>query len=343
MIHEAFTMKPFIRVALLFSLILSNQLVIAQNKRMERNPPPPAPDYRKPAHWSTLPNRTDEADQLPAGETAIPDEDKKIDVFYVYPTLYMSGNNWNADINNQRLNKRIDTKPVRYQASVFNAVGRVYTPRYRQAIIHAFNKTPRGDAALDFAYQDVKRAFQYFIEHYNQGRPFIIASHSQGTHHARRLLQEMIDTTALRERMVAAYVIGFAIYDSMYVNLKPCSSESETGCYITWASFKQGYRPVVTSLYGNVCVNPITWQAGKPSSEGQTGKGGLLLNFNRPYYNSVTARIEKNYLWVKARIPIIRSMTNLHIADYNLFWFDIRANAQQRVQQYFTKTAGAVK
>ena len=89
----------------------------------------------------------------------------------------------------------MDKKPVRYQASVFNRSCRVYAPRYRQAIVRVFKEESKdGKKALDLAYRDVKRAFQYYLDHYNQNRDFIIASHSQGTLHCTRLLKEMIDT-----------------------------------------------------------------------------------------------------------------------------------------------------
>ena len=54
--------------------------------------------------------------------------------------------------------------------------------------------------------EDVKAAFQYYLEHYNNGRPIIIASHSQGTTHAKRLLKEFFDGTALQHQLVAAYL-----------------------------------------------------------------------------------------------------------------------------------------
>ena len=62
--------------------------------------------------------------------------------------------------------------------------------------------------AYAFALQDVKRAFQYYIDHYNNGRPFILVGHSQGTFHLMPLLEQMIDQTPLKDRLVAAYAIG---------------------------------------------------------------------------------------------------------------------------------------
>ena len=222
---------------------------------------PVAPDYSKEAYWSALPFRTDKADALPYGETWMEDSLKKVDVFYIYPTLYGKGKTWCADVNDKHLNKRLDRLPVKFQASVFNKVGRVYAPRYRQGIIACFSDTTgNGEAALAFAYQDVKTAFEYYLKNYNHGRPIIIASHSQGTRHSRQLLKEFFDTPAMKQKLVCAYSIGYGIFPKEYQLLKPCADSMQTQCYVTWSSFKEGYTPKSDSkLVGEVCVNPITW------------------------------------------------------------------------------------
>ncbi len=179
------------------------------------NDQPAPPDYSLEKNWSSLPFRKDAADKIPNDEKWVNDSLKPVDVFYIYPTIYESGGTWNADLDNKALNRKIDSKPVQYQASVFNTSCQVYVPRYRQSIIKAFYDKENGPKSLAFAYEDVKKAFQYYIDNYNHGRPFIIASHSQGTYHARRLLKEMIDSTNLSKRMVAAYVIGYAIDTAM--------------------------------------------------------------------------------------------------------------------------------
>ena len=298
---------------------------------------PAAPDYSLTANWSALPFRADAADKIPADEQWVDDSLKGVDVFYIYPTLYMSGKTWNEDLSNKKLNRRIDTKPVRYQASVFNASCRVYAPRYRQVKVKAFYDKENGPKALDFAYQDVKRAFQYYLDHYNNGRPVIIASHSQGTHHARRLLKEFFDGTALQNKLVAAYVVGFAFDESTYKTLKPCDKPTQTGCYVTWASYKKGYVPLISELYGTVCVNPVTWNRDTVAVDRSKSMGAILLDFNKKYEGACGTEIHKHYLWVDVHMPIVRSWTVLHIADYNLFWYDIRKNVHDRVQAYLKK------
>ncbi len=298
---------------------------------------PAAPDYSLEKNWSSLPFHKDEADKIPAWETWVDDSLKSVDVFYIYPTIYMKGKTWNEDLSDKKLNKRIDTKPVRYQASVFNASCRVYTPRYRQSIINAFyDTTGNGTKSLAFAYDDVKRAFDYFLEHYSKGRPFIIASHSQGTYHSRRLLKEVIDPNPeLRKRLVAAYAIGFALTDTMFQYLKPCDHASQTGCYITWASFKDQYTPKKpTILAGNVCINPVTWSRDTSVVGANKSKGTLLLSFRKRYDQACRTQIHDNILWVDNHLPIVGKMDVLHIADYNLFWFDIRDNVALRVREY---------
>lgn len=318
---------------LFLSLILLVKVAVSQENSVDSKAPP-APDYSKAKYWSALPFRDDAADAIPANETWIDDSKKEVDVFYIYPTMFMKGG-WNADVDDKKLNKRIDNKPVRYQASVFNARCRVYAPRYRQANIKAFYAKPENSkAAFNIAYEDVKRAFEYYLQHYNQGRPIIIASHSQGTYHSRRLLKEFFDTTALRSQLVAAYAIGYAIYDTMYTNLKPCNSADQTGCYITWATFKKGYHPVATGLYGNVCVNPLSWNCDTIEVDKSKGIGGMLLDFNKEYEHTCSAEIHDHHLWIQTNMPIVSGWTNLHVADYNLFWYDIRANVAKRVDAY---------
>ena len=327
-------MRYLFILAILFStFFLQAQLPATFNA----NDQPVAPDYSLEKNWSALPFRKDATDKIPNDEKWVSDSLKPVDVFYIYPTIYESGETWNADLSNKALNKKIDSKPVQYQASVFNASCQVYAPRYRQSIIKAFYDKENGPKSLAFAYEDVKKAFQYYLDHYNHGRPFIIASHSQGSYHARRLLKEMIDTTNLRNKMVAAYVIGYAIDTAMYKVLQPCRNETETGCYITWASFKKGFTPYGTALYGNICVNPLTWTCtGEPISKA-CSKGAILLNFNKKYLNNVCTEIHDNYLWVENSLPIVSGMNVLHIADYNLFWYDIRENVKKRIAAFIKK------
>ncbi len=302
---------------------------------------PQAPDYEQEIYWSALPFREDAPDIVPHGETWISDSLKPVDVFYIYPTIYQKGKTWNADVHDEKLNNKIDRFPVRFQASPFNHVGRVYVPRYRQAIIKAYHdKSGSGKVALDFAYEDVKRAFTYYLEHYNNGRPVIIASHSQGTTHSRRLVKDFFDTPESRKKLVCAYIIGFEIKPSDYEVLEVCREPEEVNCYVTWAAFRHGYEYKGDLPYfGEVCVNPLSWKTDQQPAE---GRGGVMLGIRRKKPYKTRAQIQGNYLWVKTGMPFVQTWGNKHLVDFNLFWHDIRKNAEQRVNAYL-KNSGQLK
>ncbi len=325
--------KNLLVVIVLFSFTLQAQ--VAGFDKQER---PQAPDYSLDQNWSALPNRIDAADVIPNSEEWIPDSLKKVDVFYVHPTVYQKGENWNADLADKKINKKVDNKPVHYQASTFNRSCRVYAPRYRQAIVEVFKKESKdGMKALDLAYGDVKKAFEYYLQHYNQGRDFIIASHSQGTCHSTRLLQEMIDTTLLRKRMIAAYVVGFTINETWYKNLRMCKNATETGCFLSWQSFKKGIEPEWKFHKNTESVNPITWTK-EPATKEQS-LGSVLLNISKKRLNKTSANIynkDGEVVWVDTKVRILKRFKNMHIADYNLFWYDIRQNVQDRIDAWFS-------
>ena len=297
-----------------------------------------APDYALKENWSALPFNKDVADVLPKGEKWVSDSLKEVDVFYVHPTVYGKGPLWNASLDMKKINRRVDKYPVRLQASVFNASCRVYAPRYRQAVVSVFyDESADGDRALNLAYQDVKRAFEYFLEHQNNGRPFIIAGHSQGTHHTRRLLREMIDTTDLKDRMVAAYIIGFTLVDTLYENLNICESADETGCYVTWMSYKKDFVPDGVWHMKTQSINPLTWTTDTGNVIVEDYSSTVVFNPKRIRTRKMEVQIADiggKVLWVDTKAPWFRFMKNLHVADYGLFYMDIRQNVKARIDAF---------
>jgi hypothetical protein len=326
------------RLSILLLALLFVRPSFGQKTSFDNEVHPLEPDYAQVENWSALPFRLDASDVLPKGEDWVSDSLKAVDVFYIHPTIYQKGPLWNASLDMKKINRKVDKYPVRLQASVFNRSCRVYAPRYRQAVVQVFyERSEDGEKALNLAYQDVKRAFNHYLEHYNNNRPFIIAGHSQGTHHARRLLKEMIDTTELKDRMVAAYVIGFGVNDSMYQNLTLCSDSTETGCYISWMSYKTGYTPSGWWLTNTQSANPLTWTADTSRTTVNNYVGTVVLSLNRRFKREISVQIKGlsgKVLWVDTKAPWLRMIKNLHIADYGLFYHSIRENVADRIAAY---------
>ncbi|MFT7589415.1 MAG: hypothetical protein ACI959_001633 [Limisphaerales bacterium] len=193
----------------------------------------------------------------------------------------------------------LDELVIPGQASVLNGVGKIYTPRYRQATFFSFLSPKKdGAKALDVAYEDVANAFDYFIKHFNSDRPFFILSHSQGTCHAIRLLAEKIESTPLVKKLVAAYCIGYRfpeeLFSSIFKNLKPGFSPEANGVVIAWDTYVEGGIPAQKTDWCPVsipqsdgtfqwarrsgkkplCINPISFASDQAEKAKQDHKGG---------------------------------------------------------------------
>ncbi len=304
------------------------------------------PNYSNQNYWAASPFKYNPSDRVPKG---LHDntKDSLADVFFIYPTTYTDKkmpDGWNADIDDARLNKKTDNSAILYQASVFNKYCRVFSPRYRQANLQAFYTSDRqkADAAFDTAYEDIRNAFEYYLKHYNNGRPIIIASHSQGTLHAGRLLKEFFENKPLQNQLVCAYLIGMPVFTNYFSQLKPCTDSTATGCFVTWRTFEQGYvAPYIKkeSLKAYVS-NPLTWTMDTSIAHAVLNKGGILRNFNKAIPRLVHAQIHGNILWVnkpKFWGSIFLKTKNYHIADYNLYYENIRENVGTRVKSFLGK------
>jgi hypothetical protein len=269
-------------------------------------------------------------------------------VFFIHPTTYTEKPKtefiWNQDLRDASLNKVVNESPMRYQASAFNAAGKIYAPRYRQAHYSVF-LTPHKDdkrAALDTAYNDVEQAFLYYMANWNQGRPIIIASHSQGTIHAARIIKEHILGTPLQQQLVATYLIGMPVPKDSLPGLPPCTNDSATGCFVSWSTYQRGYVPPYypLALERAVCVNPISWGLNEEYVDKSQQAGAVLRPFSNTLPQICDAQVHGGILWItKPKFPGSRFYTdpNYHIGDINLFYLDVRKNAVKRVNAFINQ------
>ena len=313
---------------------------------------PPAPDYSNPNHWAALPGKKDMADSVPNTSVSNGQAQALVDVFFLHPTLYLEPGEdktypWNADVNDPVMNAKVDGSTILNQASVFNGSCRVYAPRYRQAHISSFFTPDRksGEAALELAYQDTKTAFLYYLEHYNHGRPFFIAGHSQGTQHAGKILLELVEGKPLEQQLIAAYVIGMPVPSTYFASLPICDKPDQTSCYITWATYQRGFYPANYKSAGfdrGQCVNPLCWTTDSTVISRNQNLGGITWKYNKVVKRINGAQANKGILWIdKPHVPgrMFIKMENYHVADYNLFWFNIRENVKLRSEAYLREQA----
>jgi hypothetical protein len=271
--------------------------------------------------------------------------DSTVDVFFIHPTTLIStdNENWNASLLDQELNDKTDMTTILFQASVFNEYA-VYAPRYRQAHLRSYYTTDTLSAlqALQFAYTDIREAFQYYLDHFNHGHPIIIASHSQGSTHAQWLLKEFFDGKALRHQLVAAYIVGMHIPADEFSSIPACKDSSQTGCYASWRTFKTGYvAPFVRKELNNAPVtNPLSWKISNEYISRKNNPGAVLRKFNKVLPFVSDAQVHEGILWVhRPNFPgsFLYRTKNYHIGDINLFYLSIRNNLRVRTAAFQQK------
>jgi hypothetical protein len=304
---------------------------------------PPAPDYSKPEHWAALPEREDEADFTPEG-VIDGQADAEVDVFFVHPTTYLNSTGWNAPMGYDPADNYVRNAVLPGQASVFNGSTRVYAPHYRQAQIYAFMALENGgNDALELAYTDIKAAFQYYLDNFNNGGPFIVAGHSQGALHTKWLLERMISGTPLRKRLVAAYPIGNPIStDEILISMPDipvCQSAAQTGCLVTWNTISDGYRAWEPTK-GLVCVNPLTWANDNAPADFADNLGALSVVSKSVMPGISDGQCQNGMLHVtEVRTDVYDDLPymgkgNHHLIDYGLFWSNIRINVGERIEAF---------
>lgn len=323
---------------------------------------PPAPDYALGANWASGVGSTGPAGAVPAGASPAA-VDPDVDVFFVHPTTDSNPDLWNADPRDAAANRWVDESSIARQASAFNGCCRVYAPRYRAATYKAIRDPARGKAAYALAYEDVARAFDWFIAHISKGRPFIIAGHSQGAKHVADLLERRIEGSPLRARMVAAYIIGINLaegdFGRRFKFTRPCQQPAQTGCVVQWNAISAdadmgpivaAFEKTFTDIHGDVpgrqmlCVNPVTFDRGQGWSLTEQARGLVPgepgfgpMEPLRP--RALAVRCERGLAVVRTLPGIaLKALPggSLHFEDIALFYEDIRANTRLRAQAWQT-------
>ena len=265
----------------------------------------------------------------------------KVDVFYLYPTLFSdkSDARWNIPLSDSNQKSKVLNNAVKFQASAFAEGGRMFVPYYRQANLRAYRELENGGReALLYAYSDVKAAFLNYLKNYNKGRPIILAGHSQGSTHILLLLKEFFDGTDLQNQLVAAYIPGIGISKDEFKSIKLMTDPLQTGGFVSWNTFKKKINMEKYNLwYKERCViNPVSWKMDEIANRSQ--HKGFLFSNGKLYKNSFNTHLLDGAIWISTpHFPyryLAWTMDDYHIGDINLFWADIRENVSIRTSQF---------
>jgi pimeloyl-ACP methyl ester carboxylesterase len=267
----------FFLTALVSTIVLS---------RTQDHPAPAKNDYSKAETWLCRPGRHD-ACAADLTTTVISANGKltrepwagnpkaPIDCFYVYPTVSMD-----PTPNSDMVAGEEEVNVVRVQAARFGSQCRVYAPLYRQVTLAALRSFLAGrSAAVDrnLAYGDVLDAWNYYLQHDNQGRGVVLIGHSQGSMVLTELIKREIDGKPIQKQLISALLLGTSLpvprdrdVGGAFQQLPLCRNSKQTGCVITYASFRANAPPPANSRFGKVsgqdqiagCTNPAALKGG---------------------------------------------------------------------------------
>jgi hypothetical protein len=242
---------------------------------------PGAPDYAQDSTWLCLPGRKDScAAPLPttelspsgygAASSSVPAKDPPLDCFYVYPTVS----------DDPGMNSDLDPGPgeklwTQQQFAAFSSVCRTFAPVYRQMTMAAIITYSTGADVrpyAELAFSDVLAAWRNYIRTRNQGRPFVLIGHSQGSLMLQMLIAREIEKDpAVAARMKFAIIPGYNVLvpqgrlvGGTFARTPLCSRPGETNCVIAWSSFRERNEPPPGAMFGYAdqpgmtvgCVNP---------------------------------------------------------------------------------------
>lgn len=298
--------------------------------------------------------------------------DKEVDTFFVYPTVYinpMPGAPAIVPIDDVLMRTNA-VNSFAMLGAVFEDATNVYMPFYRQSNLLSLSGK---NTAETLAYQhqeqrtDVFGALDYYFEHYNQGRPFILAGHSQGSMMVKIALREYFKEHAdYLDRMIAAYVLGFSITtDDLEANpaLRFAEGADDTGVIVSWnvEGPENKHASNITVMENAIAINPLNWKRDDtyaPASENlgdklpiNDGKSMFAVGFqeNRPGVADAQIDVERGVVvcttlsdrYITSLLPGMSNPfgpASLHLQDYPAYWENIKENVQTRIQAYFNRT-----
>jgi hypothetical protein len=245
-----------------------------------------APDYSKTSTWLCLPGRPDVC-STPLPTTALnPNgygstgrsgiaKDAPIDCFYVYPTVSRDeGMNSDLNVDNS------ERGAAKVQFARFASVCRTYAPIYRQmtlASVAAFAAGADVAQPAKLAYADVANAWRTYISKHNKGRPFVLIGHSQGSLMLQQIIRNEIEGKPIAKQMKLAILPGYNLLvpagkrvGGTLKSTPVCASSNETGCVMTWVSFREKNAPPAGAIFGRAGPG-MTVACTNPARPGSTG------------------------------------------------------------------------
>jgi len=245
-----------------------------------------SPDYSNGSNWLCLPGRADIC-SIPLKTTALnPNgygstgqstvaKNSGIDCFYVYPTVSRD-QGVNSDLSPAE-----EKAAVEVQFARFAGTCRTFAPIYRSMTVGLIAAVAAGadyKGPMATAYGDVRAAWKEYLTKYNRGRPFVLIGHSQGSWMLQMLIAQEIEGKPIAKQMKLAIIPGFNVLvpqgklvGGTFKSTPVCSRPGQTGCIMTWTSYREKNAPPPGAVFGYAEAPGMTIACTNPARPGATG------------------------------------------------------------------------
>ena len=310
-------------IGLCFSLFLMSW---DGEKSIPVEPLPPVPDYTDSTQWYIVDRQGD------------------ADLFYVISTEtgdHMIGDDTchYADTYDPYLRGRM-AHEMHAVDSFYSGRLNYFSPYYRQASIQSWATEEMAMLRIQLPMKDCVTSFRYYMEHFNQGRPFILAGYSQGAYALVEIMKQMPDSIV--QRMVAAYAIGYKITSEDTAacrHLHSAQGAKDLGVTICFNSVKTPESEIPIVSGGNVfCINPVNWRTDTVSAP--------FVCYGRKKNDtlSVSLNPESRLLLVSGYtndkpMPVIGIPGNYHHLELKFYYPYICQNMADRVDAYYRENS----
>ena len=193
-----------------------------------------------------------------------------------------------------------------------------YCPYYRQISLNVWMD---GEEAVEelfpLSMEDISAAFDYYLDNYNKGRPFVLAGFSQGGKAVVELVKHL--PAEAYERMVAAYAIGYRISDEeveQYPQLHPATDSTGTGTIISYNSA--------------VCINPVNWTTDAvPAALNDS----VTVTVDTLSHLLIVDGLDPEAYFLSSLAPMF-PLGNYHLQELTLYQEHLRRNTALRVRNF---------
>ena len=284
------------------------------------------------------------------------DGSKPVDVFFVCPTVaFGDKDKLNMDFADMQARANFIGE-VNRERGIYDGNARFFAPYYSVAALSTYELPDgEGEKYLKLAYKDVRAAFLYYLAKFNEGRPFILAGFSQGADHVLRLMKEFCKDEALRERLVAAYPLGWRLTveelrAAPYLHF--AEGERDTGVIITFNTEAPSveWSPIIPDGVRALAINPLNWRTDWKEADKSLNKGACFVDFSGRIVKEVPhltgAYVDMKRGALKATNvspeaypagPAIFPQGVFHMYDYQFFYRNLQENVAARIDAYLAE------